>query len=150
MAYREAPLIDEVQNFLAERQTLGRAVTLLGAIPHEQMANYFNSADLFIQGSSKEGAGVAVLESLACGVVPVVTDIPAFRMIIGQGQVGALWPVGDAATLAQGIKNILKQPIVSQSVAARDFFEANWRFEAIGRRTLSVYREVLTQRARRL
>jgi glycosyltransferase involved in cell wall biosynthesis len=148
MAYREAPLLKEVQNFLAESRTLSKAVTLLGAIPHEQMANYFNSADLFVQGSSKEGSGLAVVESLACGVVPIVTDIPAFRVIIGQGQVGALWPVGDAAALAQGMKNILKQPIAKQSSAARDFFEANWHFGAIGRRTLSIYREVLTQRAR--
>ena len=145
MAYRHTPLLEEVHRYLAQTPSLGGAVTLLGRIPHEQMADYFNSADLFVQGSTKEGSGIALLECLACGVVPVVTDIPAFQAITGNGQVGALWPIGDAAALVSALRELLARPLPAQSRAARDFFRENWSFEAIGRRTLSVYRTIAGQ-----
>lgn len=142
MAYRFAPLLDQVQGVLAQNRSLAEAVTLLGRLPHDQMADYFNSADFFIQGSAKEGSGIALLECLACGVVPVVTDIPAFRAITGHGQVGALWPVGDAAALASKLREVLARPFQPQSRAARDYFQEKWSFEAIGRRALAVYQTI--------
>jgi hypothetical protein len=49
------------------------------------------AADLFVSGSQREGSGTALLESLACGLPPIVTDIPSFRMLTCDGRIGALW-----------------------------------------------------------
>ena len=50
------------------------------------------AADLFVLGSHREGSGYSLIEALACGLPPIVTDIPSFRSLTGAGVVGALWP----------------------------------------------------------
>ena len=63
--------------------------------PHADMPAWFSAADLFVVGSHHEGSGYALMEACACGAVPVVSDIPTFRLLAGGA--GALWPPGDAA-----------------------------------------------------
>ena len=57
------------------------------------------AADVFVLGSHREGSGYSLIEALACGLPPVVTDIPSFRSLTAAGAVGALWPCGDARAL---------------------------------------------------
>jgi glycosyltransferase involved in cell wall biosynthesis/gamma-glutamylcyclotransferase (GGCT)/AIG2-like uncharacterized protein YtfP len=54
----------------------GDRVTLLGALPQEELAEVFRSADLFVLPSFYEGLPLVVLESVACGCRVVVTDLP--------------------------------------------------------------------------
>jgi glycosyltransferase involved in cell wall biosynthesis len=143
MAFRSADLLPQVQARIAQSTALSRAVTLLGMIPHAEIAAYYNSADLFVQGSAREGSGIALLDALACGVIPVVTDIPSFQTITGHGRIGALWPVGRAELFAAALLDIISRPLEPQSWEARHFFETNWAFPAIGRRALAIYLEVL-------
>jgi glycosyltransferase involved in cell wall biosynthesis len=146
MAYREADLYEPVAAAIAGSARLGSAVTLLGSISYPQMGAYFNSADLFVQGSYREGSGIALLDALACGVVPVVTDIPSFRTITQNGAVGSLWPPGDAQAFAQALLRTLAHPLASQSALARQLFESHWSFDVIAQRLLAIYRRVHAQR----
>ncbi|MCB8969089.1 MAG: glycosyltransferase family 4 protein [Ardenticatenaceae bacterium] len=139
MAYRYDSLLAEVQARIARSQALTQSVTLLGQLAREQIPDYFNSADFFVQGSAKEGSGLAVLDALTCGVVPVITDIPSFRVLTDNGRIGALWPVGDEERFVAALRHVLAQPVQAQSAAARQFFEQQWSFAAIGRRALQVY-----------
>ena len=142
MAYREDELLAEVQQLLASHKPLGQATTLLGSIPYDQINDYYNSADIFVQGSSKEAAGIALLDALACGVIPVVTDIPAFRTITNKGTVGALWPIGDVTAFYEACLAVLAQPLAPQANEARHLFEQQWSFPAIGREAWQVYQAV--------
>ena len=72
-------------------------VRLAGAVPHDRMAAFFSAADLFVVGSHHEGSGYSLMEACACGAMPVVTGIPTFRLLTGNGSIGALWTTGDAA-----------------------------------------------------
>ena len=78
---------------------------LVGAVPRDRMAMYFSAADLFVAGSHHEGSGYALMEACACGAVPVVTDIPTFRLLSG-GASGAFWPPGDAAAFARALTDV--------------------------------------------
>jgi hypothetical protein len=55
--------------------------------------------------------------SYVCGVIPVVTDIPSFRMITENGNVGILWKCGDAISFTE--KLILEKPIKKNQKACR-------------------------------
>ena len=165
MAYRFAPLADEVKRKIASGPLQG-AVELLGTVAYERMEAYFNSSDFFLQGSHKEGSGFALADALACGTVPVVTDIAPFRFMTEAGDdpgsasgaddsghasgathaCGALWPVGDAGALRAAILALAHRPLEPQRRAARALFERRLSFEVIGRQALAAYQELREDR----
>ncbi|MCB0168799.1 MAG: glycosyltransferase family 4 protein [Anaerolineae bacterium] len=146
MAYRYGDILPEVQARIAQSELLSAAVTLLGAIPHAEIAAYYNSADIFVQGSAKEGSGIALLDALACGVVPVVTDIPSFRTITANGEAGHLWAVGDVASFTQVLRTAIDRLDDHPPRQIRRFFETHWHFSVLGRAALRLYEAVLSER----
>ena len=66
--------------------------------------------DLFVSSSLWEGLPTAILESMACGVPVIATDIPGTREIIQSQANGLLVPSKDPAALADAILNGLEQP----------------------------------------
>lgn len=148
MAFRNAGLGGSVRARIEGSPSLSRTVTLLGEISRARVADYYNSADVFVQGSHREAAGIALLDALACGVIPAVTDIPTFRAITGDGAVGELWSVGDAGDCARALLRAIRRPRAAASRACRERFESTWSFEAIGRRALEAYQDVVARRPR--
>src|SRR5579864_1785356 len=100
VCYREAPLLEQIQNRLAADPGLASRTHLLGEIPHATVELLCRGADFFMLGSRRESCGFAVLEALACGATPIVSDIPAFRALTANGTVGALCRPGDAPAFA--------------------------------------------------
>jgi glycosyltransferase involved in cell wall biosynthesis len=148
MAYGEdSPLLEAVERRIAESDVLRGSVRLLGTLPHHRMEEVYNSADYFLLGSRYEGSGFALVESLACGVVPIVTDIPSFRMMTDNGAFGGLWAPGRPDGLASTLRKVLQRSLQEQSKAARDFFERRLSFRAIGGEAMAVYSEVIGRRA---
>jgi glycosyltransferase involved in cell wall biosynthesis len=143
-AYGTAPLLSAVRRRIEGDARLAGRVHLLGAVPHADIESLMRSADLFVSASLAEGSGYALLEAMACGLRPVVTDIPSFRAITGDGRIGRLWPRGDAAALAEAL--VAASSDVAASDASReevrDHFNAALSFDALGRRWAEAYRQV--------
>lgn len=57
-----------------ERLTLEDYVIFIGAIPHEDVGNYYKMADLFVSASDTETQGLTYIEALAAGTQCVVYD----------------------------------------------------------------------------
>lgn len=147
MAHGEpSPLVGVVRHRIAGSEVLRRSVELLGSVPHSRMEAIFSSADYFILGSRYEGSGFALAEALACGVVPIVTDIPSFRMMTDGGAIGALWTPGDPEALASAVIEVLGRPLAEQSRAARLFFDRRLSYAAIGRASVAAYERVMKTR----
>lgn len=123
---------------------LRERVTLAGAVPHAEMPNYYSAADIFVSGSHSEGSGYALIESLAAGVVPVVTDIAPFKVIAGP--CGARWRPGDAGGLSSALLEVSGRNAAGRDQVQHHFSQAlHW--DAIAHQTLAAYRE-LGQRRR--
>jgi len=146
MIYGDDPLLPEVRARIAWSAALRASVVLLGKRPYHEMEDYYNSADYFVLGSHHEGSGYALAEALACGVVPIVTDIPSFRVMTDGGALGALWSPGDAQALAAAIDAALRRPREVLAAAARRFFEARLSYPSIGRHALAAYDELAARR----
>lgn len=146
MVYASTPLLEAVQTYIAASPVLTKTVTLLGQIPYLSLEAYYNSADYFVLGSHHESSGFALVEAMACGVVPLVTDIPSFRRMTGAGTVGALWQPGDATGFAQVLTALLSRPREPLAQAARRFFDDNLSWPALGCQALDAYTEVVWRR----
>ncbi|MBI4540922.1 MAG: glycosyltransferase family 4 protein [Gemmatimonadetes bacterium] len=141
--YSKAPLLERVRQRLAAEPQLATRVHLLGSVPHETVEELCRAADFLVLGSHWEGSGYAVLEALACGTTPLVTDIPSFRRMTGGGAVGALSPPGDADAMARALIEWSGRDRAVLRRAARDFFERELSFEAVGVQLRTAYEAVL-------
>ena len=150
MIYHEEDIEKEVIAQIEASDTLASAVTLVGEVAHQDLQDYFSSADYFLLGSHKEGSGFALCEALACGLVPIVTDIPSFRMMTDNGRFGGLWGAGDADSCTAAILAVTAQPHDDQSRRALAFFHDALSFAAIGRQSEAIYRQAVADRSNRL
>lgn len=134
--FHESPLLAAVAARIAGSETLSDRVRLLGHRPREDVERLCRAADIFLSTSRSESAGYALLEAIACGAEPVVSDIPAFRALTGGGAIGALAPVGDAEAFAGALVRVAGRRC---RAAVIDHFRRTLSFEVVGRRLAEVY-----------
>ena len=72
---------------------LGDRVQMLGTVSHQRWLEVLSAADIFLMPSQYEGISIALLESLAAGVVPVVSRVGGQDEIVGS-EAGFLIPHG--------------------------------------------------------
>ncbi len=147
MIFGTAELLEDVRARIEGSSVLRDRVRLIGAVPQGDMPMYFSAADLFIVGSHHEGSGYSLMEALACGVTPVVTDIPTFRLLTGGGSVGTLWTPGDAADCARALVSAAGRDFDGDRPLVRDHFARHFSWAAIGRRAMEIYHDVVACRA---
>lgn len=99
------------------------AVRFTGRLPHSEVVELFNRSDLFLLTSDFEGLPISLLEAMARGCVPIVTDIESgIPEIIEHGRNGFRLPVGDMESFATHIqmleKDIARRSSLSKSAAA--------------------------------
>jgi glycosyltransferase involved in cell wall biosynthesis len=141
-----APLLHDVQRRVAADPRLVSRVHLLGRLPHERIETAMRAADFLVQGSHREGSGYAVIEALACGLTPIVTDIPSFRALLGPG--AELWRCGDADDFARTLLRLAAEPQAALRAAARRRFDEEISSDALGRKLRAVYAELAGKRER--
>jgi glycosyltransferase involved in cell wall biosynthesis len=143
--FASAALLRQVHNRIDSDPLLADRVNLVGYVPHERIETMMRAADLFASGSRREGSGYSLIEALACGLPPVVTDIPSFRTLTGQGAVGRLWTCGDAHALCAALLSIgSPSPDLRRSVRAH--FDAELSFAAVGGKLSAAYQHALWRR----
>lgn len=141
-----APLMREVRAGIAKHEWLRDRVHLLGRVPHERIELLMRAADIFVLGSHREGSGYSLIEALACGLPPVVTDIPSFRSLTGEGSVGAIWPCGDAQEFSQALRATARRSGPELRAAVRAHFDRELSFDALGAKLAAMYEDALARK----
>jgi len=96
------------------------SVQFLGRIPHEKMPDLLGDTDIYVSTSTTDGTSVSLLEAMASGAFPVVTDISANREWITDGKNGFLVPTGNEAFLAKKIVEALGRPELRATALERN------------------------------
>lgn len=147
--YLTDDLLPELRRLVDDRPGLAHHVHFRGRVPHHRMEAVFSSSDLLLQASRSvvpgrevEYSGFAPLEAMACGVVPVLTELPSFRAMTADGRFGVLFGTGDDIGLARGVLAIGLEALPALRAEVRDHFERRLSFRALADRLEAVYREV--------
>jgi glycosyltransferase involved in cell wall biosynthesis len=94
----------------AENLNVSSFIEFLGRVPHEKVADLLATADIYVSTSLYDGTSVSLLEAMGSGAFPVVTDIPANREWITNGQNGFLIPFDEEEYLANRIVDAIRDP----------------------------------------
>jgi glycosyltransferase involved in cell wall biosynthesis len=78
------PLLSHHQR-LTKALGVSAYVTFIPTVPNDIMPEFFSAADLYVSASYSDGPSVSMLESMACELPVVVTDLPAIREWAIQG-----------------------------------------------------------------
>ena len=144
MLYKpEESLESEVRAWLTERPHLKEAIILLGEVAYDDIELYFNSADYFVAASTSEGSGYAAIEAMSCGLVPILSDIPSFNSLTGDGEVGALFEVGNYHELAEVMCDLMEKPLEAEKRRTVAYYQANFSSEALGKNMKRIYKSLL-------
>jgi glycosyltransferase involved in cell wall biosynthesis len=91
-----------------ENLNLGHSVQFVGRVPHKEMPNLLSQADIYVSTSLYDGTSVSLLEGMGSGAFPIVTDIPANREWIINGENGFLVNQGEEEFLARKIIDAIR------------------------------------------
>lgn len=122
---------------------LGPGVRFVGYADRERPA-YYAGADAYLCPTTRASFGVTLLEAMACGTPLVVSDIPAFRDLAGEGGGGAVFaPCGDAEAWAAAVNGLLDDSPRREAMgkAGRAIAE-RYAWPVVAQRVLDVYRRV--------
>ena len=84
-------------------------VTFGGQISQTELLRWYHWADVYISPSHVDGSSVSLMEALACGLPCLVSDIPANKEWVTEGENGWLFPDGDVDALAEKILQAMDQ-----------------------------------------
>jgi predicted metal-dependent phosphoesterase TrpH/glycosyltransferase involved in cell wall biosynthesis len=111
-------------------------------------AEFLAGADIACLTSGGVRAAPGLLrKALAAGAVPVASDLELYRELVGEGERGLLFPLGDVLTLTAQIERLARDPALRDELraAARSSEEARpWHI--VTDDVEAVYRRLVTRR----
>lgn len=134
MIYQSDERLAEVLEIVGANERAAAAITMVGKLNHDELQNWYSSADFIISSSHYESNGVAVCEAMSCGCIPILADIISFRKMTGSGKCGFLFEAGNAAALC---KLLLQTPGMDKNEERRktiEHFQQELSFDAIARK----------------
>ncbi len=84
----------------AERSIGAGAMVFVGNVEHHRVPGLLRDHNIYVSTSLSDTTSVSLLEAMACGLFPIVTDIPANREWITHGENGLLVPLKSPMKLA--------------------------------------------------
>ncbi len=85
-------------------------VRFLGAVDHDDLANYYDLADVFVMPSLTETFGLVALEAQALGTPVVASAVGGLTEVIADGQTGTLVAARQPQAFADAIAALLDDP----------------------------------------
>jgi L-malate glycosyltransferase len=104
------PQVD-VDSQIRDQASRDPRVHVLGALPYRENVDVLAQSAFYISMTASDGASLSLMEAMAVGAIPVVSDIEPNREWIEDGRNGVLLPTDDVATAAARIEALLARPV---------------------------------------
>ena len=116
-------------------------VRFIGAVPNAQVPALLEQQDIFLLASDAEGLPISLLEAMAHGVVPVVSDLESGIRDVVDATNGMLIPVAEVEGYARAIIHLHqhRQELAVKSAAAHERVRTKFSVEAMTDRWLAAF-----------
>jgi glycosyltransferase involved in cell wall biosynthesis len=101
---REQRSLEELARTLGIRER----VRFLGAMPQEQLAEYYGAADALVLASSREGWPNVLLEAMACGTPVVSTRVGGTPEVVAAPEAGVLTSERSARGIVEALQQLFR------------------------------------------
>jgi alpha-1,3-mannosyltransferase len=95
LAGRANDLQVEQINALVEKHGLGTAIKIVVSPTDQTIKALMGGTSFFASASEYEGFGIAAIEALSAGLMPVLSDIPPFRWLVARTGIGIILDFAD-------------------------------------------------------
>lgn len=112
-------LKNEVVN-LAKKLGIESKIEFVPFLPAKELAKLLGESTLYVSTSISDSTSVTLMEAMACGTFPVVTDIEGNREWITNDVNGYLTPLDDHQQLADKIIQALTNPKIVKKAISRN------------------------------
>lgn len=141
MFYHEDDMIAEVTQFI-QTSGLSNVVHLNGRVAQDDLEAWYNACDYFISASYYESTGYALCEALACGCVPIASDIPSFQKLTNHGECAILFEPGDDADLYEKLGSLSPANHDAIRLRAITHFKEELSFPALSKKFAEIVRKI--------
>ena len=132
----------ELHRLAAERGLADRLI-VLDAVDQEQLTQLYNGALALVFPSLFEGFGLPIIEALACGTVPIVSNISALPEVAGPH--GELVDPTDPSDIARAMIELARHPRKAPDGIA---WARRFSVEQMARDYLALYRDLVVSTPR--
>ena len=126
---------------------LDGAVTFMGSVGPDAVADMMCAADVLCLPSTREGWPNVVHESLACGTPVVATDVGAVPDMLPDARYGFVVPVNDQQALERALADAIEKDWDRELIAAWGQARS---WHRVGEEVFGQMQELLAERRRRL
>lgn len=120
------------------------SIRFLGWVPNNELPKYLASSDIYVSTSLADSTSVCLQEAMACELAPVVTDLPANREGVADGENAFIVPTRDPQALAGKIVYLLRHGEVRRKFgkAGRKIIKERAEYEREMKKVEELYQEL--------
>ncbi len=109
----------ELEARAASRLPAGR-YRFLGRLSPDELASWLGRAEVYLSASRSDSTSLSLLEAMAAGALPVVSDLEGNREWVVEGAGARTFRAGDAADAARAIERALADPAAADAMRTRN------------------------------
>ncbi len=134
---------------LAEDERVARNIRFVSEfISPRQMAVFLNMAHMFVSVPYTDLLSISVLEGMACGAIPVLSELDAYKTRVQDEENGFYVPVRDPAAVAKRVIYCLKHPELREHIAKqnREIVSTQDNWETNAQAMEALYQQLIARR----
>src|SRR5262245_57429191 len=118
-------------------------ITWLGHVT--DIGAFWAKAHVAVLPSRREGLPLSLMEAAACGRAMIASDVPGCREVVLHEQTGLLFPVDDAAALADAMARLAAEPKLRAryGTTGRKLVVERFAADIVGRQIIALYCRLL-------
>ena len=117
-----------------------RGVNFTGVASRQEIAGFYDRADIFINASWLDNMPVSVLEAFASGTPVITTAAEGIRYVVEHERTGLLSPTGDPEALAANVIRVLRESTLATRLAGNAHDECRrYTWSRVREQWLEVY-----------